>query len=90
MSSAIWDDLRNLNVADKSDREPTGDTCHSGLIDGHQEGYPKAIQMDVNFLSTVSKAQMSWTHCANTLCTQIALIERLGSEHFHIYRGCEM
>lgn len=35
-----------------SDKQPTGDMCHSGLIDGHQAGYPKAIQMDVDFLST--------------------------------------
>lgn len=55
MSGAIWDDLRDLNVAGISDKEPTGDMCHSALTDGHQAGYPKAIQMDVDFLSTRSQ-----------------------------------
>lgn len=41
MSSAVWDALRHLNECDISDKEPTGG---SAFIDGHQTGYPKAIQ----------------------------------------------
>lgn len=50
-----WDTLRHINGADISDKEPTGDMCHSALIDGHQAGYPRAIQIDVDFLSTRSR-----------------------------------
>lgn len=65
MSSAIWDALRHLNGADVSDKEPTADMCHSALIDRHQAAYPKAIQMDVDFLSTRSQ---QGTNELNPLC----------------------